>query len=85
METAVSRDMLKSIYNDMHVRIEMGLASFDDAESFMEHLWDAIAERLPEEYHPEKPKHVDMFSTMFGTVSERLIREHYSEEGGEWW
>ncbi len=86
MNTAVSPDMLRAIYDDMHARLDMGLASFDNAEAFMEHLWDAIAERLPEQYHPEKPKHVDMFSTMFGTISERLIREHYdAQDEGEWW
>lgn len=78
----VSKEALNDVYLDMKARIDMGLTDFDDADSFMMNLWEAIAEKLPEQYHPEVRGEIDAFSAFFGTVSERLIREHY---GLDWW
>ena len=85
MELAVTLELLQSIYNDMKAREELGLVSFDDVENYSLQLWEAVAEKVPEEYHPSTIGEVNLFGAIFGTISEKLIREHRTQEGKEWW
>jgi hypothetical protein len=85
VETAVTPELLKSIYEDMLVRAEMGLLDLNDGNSINEHMWDAVKEKLPSQFHPDTYGYVPVFGAVFGTVSERLIREHREAQGLDWW
>jgi hypothetical protein len=85
VETAVTPELLRSIYNDMLARAEMGLLDLDDGNSINENMWDAVQEKLPPQFHPQTKGQVSVFGAIFGAVSERLVREHREAQGLEWW
>ena len=84
----ISKTELNAIYEDMKARIEMGLLTDDDGElcgdAFGNHLREAILEKMPQE-QSDKHRNVDIFSVAFGAISERILRQHYDEQGKEWW
>lgn len=88
----VTTEMLTNIYKDIKVQQELGIIHPErNQEEYMAHVWYAVAEKIPEKFHPKdedgtiKVGYADLFSVLFGTVSERLIREYYADKGEEWW
>lgn len=88
----VTMEMLHDIYNDIKVQQELGIIHPErDQDEFMAHVWFAVAEKLPKKFHPQdvdgniQVGYADLFSVLFGTVTERLIREHYETQGKDWW
>lgn len=82
METSVNSEMFKSIYEDMTLRIEMGIVDMGDSESFMENLWEAIEEKIGKDKMPKIKPRVDLPSAMFGAITERLCLKYMPDE---WW
>jgi hypothetical protein len=85
VESAVTPELLRSIYEDMLARVQMGLVDLEDGNSINENMWDAVGEKLPPQFHPAVRGQVSLFGAIFGTVTERLIREHREAHGMEWW
>jgi hypothetical protein len=83
----LDKDQLNDIYQDILARIDMRLAHDDsgelDAGKFNEQVSDAILERMP---HINRENLVlDLYSTAFGVMCERILREYYDEYGKDWW
>lgn len=83
----LDKEQLNAIYQDILARIQMGLTSNSEGEldpyAFNEAVKDAILEKMPEK--PKDVVHLDLFSTAFGVMCERILREHYRQHNREWW
>lgn len=84
METTDFKNSLDAIYRDMRVRIELGLIDMESDVDFQNQLWEAVAEKLPDRV-PEEQYAVNLFSVVLGAISERILREYFTERGGDWW
>jgi hypothetical protein len=80
----LDKEELNAVYEDMLVRVELGLTSNGsnhiDGNAFVHNLIEAIQEKAQDRYEG-----LDAFSIVFGAVSERILRQYYNEQGKEWW
>lgn len=83
----LDKDQLNDIYKDVLARIDMGLASDESgeliAQRFNEQVTEAILEKMPDK--PKESIVLDLFSTAFGVISERALRQHYLKCDKDWW
>ncbi len=79
MEPVLFKDNLQRIYDDMMVRIELGVMTMDEPDDFMANMEEAVKEKFPDVVVPDK---LDLYSVVFGVMYDRITREYFK---GEWW